>query len=245
MDRMEQLWLKHLHLIKSAPFARKDGIRPRYSTYKNGSVRKSGFPVGDAAALLAMMAEYRPRRIIEIGSGWSSALMLDVSDFLPLPDLQLTCIDPDTTRLCNRLRRGDYRRLTIIEDYVQNVPIAVFGQLRRNDILFIDSSHVLKAGSDVCYELFFILPSLAEGVVVHFHDIGRGFEYPRDMVFDKLTAWNEGYALHAFLLFNPCFDILFSTPMFYKERNAAFMMGFVDQNAAAGSSFWIQRCASA
>ena len=81
---------------------------------------------------------------------------------------------------------------------VQDVPIDEFRALGSGDVLFIDSSHVLKTGSDVHRELFEILPALASGVLIHFHDIDYPFEYPDLFLFERRYSWNEAYAVRAF-----------------------------------------------
>ena len=103
----------------------------------------------------------------------------------------------------------DLERHEIIERPVQAIDLSVFEELGSNDILFIDSTHVLKAGSDVAFELFEILPRLRRGVIVHFHDMFWPFEYPTRWIFDLQYSWNELYAVRAFLAFNHEFDILF------------------------------------
>lgn len=92
---------------------------------------------------------------------------------------------------------------------MEHLPLDFFSNLAANDILFIDSSHVGKIGSDVLYELFEILPRLQEGVIIHFHDVFYPFEYPREWVESFHWAWNETYFLHAFLQYNQTFKILF------------------------------------
>ena len=87
--------------------------------------------------------------------------------------------------------------------------MALIDELQAGDLLFIDSSHIVKTGSDVHFELTEILPRLAPGVVVHFHDMFYPFEYPQRWVSQENHSWNETYFLHAFLMFNPAFRIEF------------------------------------
>ncbi len=100
---------------------------------------------------------------------------------------------------------------------MQNVGLDVFAALGPGDILFVDSSHVLKTGSDVCYELFDILPVLQPGVMVHFHDIFYHFEYPAPWVVEERRSWNEIYALRAFLMYNSAFEVVFFNNYFMKR----------------------------
>ena len=165
----------------------------------------------DAVMLYGMLRETRPRRIIEVGSGHSSAAMLDLNEHVLGGTVEFTFIDPDMTRLRPLLGAGDSARVNLIEKCVQDVPLATFAALGENDVLFIDSSHVSKVGSDVNRIFFDVLPVLAPGVLVHFHDIVGNLEYPRDWL-EEGRAWNEQYLLRAFLMYNRAWRVeLFST----------------------------------
>jgi predicted O-methyltransferase YrrM len=166
-----------------------------------------GFSPGDAAVLAAMLRHYRPKRVLEVGAGYSTAVMLDVAERHLAEPPQIACIDPEPQRL-RSLLRGPETHLTVHETLVQNLPRSFFTALEANDILFIDSSHVLKLGSDVSFLILEVLPRLAPGVVVHVHDIATSFEYPREW-YDEGRAWNEAPALRAFLAFNQAFEILY------------------------------------
>src|SRR5690606_22964232 len=96
-----------------------------------------------------------------------------------------------------------------------------FDRLEADDILFIDSTHVAKTGSDVNYILFEILPRLKSGVLIHFHDVFYPFEYPRDWVFAGRN-WNEDYLLRAFLMYNPAFEIILFSHYLHKHHPDAF-----------------------
>src|SRR5207249_2885268 len=161
--------------------------------------------------LFAMMRLHRPRRVIEVGSGFSSALMLDVNDRFPERRTQFTFIDPHPDRLTPVLRSTDSSSARVVTQHVQDVPLTIFGELESDDFLFIDSSHVAKFGSDVNYLYFEILPRLTPGVLVHVHDIFWPFEYPTEWIREG-RAWNEAYLLRAFLTFNKAYEIVFWTP---------------------------------
>ena len=134
----------------------------------------------ESAALLAgALGSIRPRRYIEIGSGFSSAVVLDVNDEQRPDDrIQCTFIEPYPDRLNSILRPTDRDHCTILVEKVQDIDLEVFDQLEAGDILFIDSSHIAKSGSDLLHEVFEILPRLASGVFVHFHDVMYPFDYP-------------------------------------------------------------------
>jgi hypothetical protein len=180
--------------------AKSDGLRYGFEN--------SFFSYGDAIGLYSMLRKLEPRRVVEVGSGHSSAVMLDTNDRFLSGRARFTFIDPYPQRLQSLLAEGDQSRHEVIATDVQQVPLVHFESLEPNDILFIDSSHVIKVGSDVGYLLSVVLPSLKPGVVVHFHDIFWPFEYPESWLMDG-RAWNEAYALKAFLQFNSTFEILF------------------------------------
>ena len=165
---------------------------------------------GDALTLSAFIQQFKPNRIIEVGCGFSSAVILDTLDHMTLPHSNTSCVfvEPFPDRLKLLLRPGDHRRVTIIEKQVQQVDLALFSALEENDILFLDTTHVLKTGSDVHHELFKILPRLNPGVLIHFHDVFDGFEYPDAWVLDENRSWNELYALRAFLMNNSKYKIM-------------------------------------
>jgi predicted O-methyltransferase YrrM len=162
----------------------------------------------DALFLYSIIRTFRPRRIVEIGSGYSSAAMLDTNERFMDRSIQFTFIEPESARLRKLLKAEDGQSVTIVEQPIQQVDLGVVDRLAANDILFVDSSHVSKAGSDVNYILFELLPRLASGVIVHFHDVLYPFEYPKAW-FELGLSWNEPYILRAFLQYNEKFPILF------------------------------------
>ncbi len=234
MGAMTDFWDRSLEFMRSLDFSSGAGGHSRYY------LSDGRYPPGDALVLGAMLNAFRPRLIYEIGSGFSSAAMLDAADRIGLTPFHLTCIDPDANRLRSLLRPADQDRVTIIERKVQDVPLATFEDIGRGDILFIDSSHVLKTGSDVHFELFEILPRLRPGVIVHFHDILFPFEYSKAWIFDKKWSWNEVYALRAFLMYNEKFKIIFFNDLFFKA-NPLLAAGVIPgAEPVFGGSLWLQ-----
>lgn len=163
------------------------------------------FRYADAIFLHLMLRAIAPPRIVEIGSGWSTCAMLDTADATGA-DFTITAIDPDPSRLHDNLRDGDGARVTIHAARIQDLGVDVVAPLCSGDVLFIDSSHVVKTGSDVNHILFELLPRLAPGVWVHVHDVMWPFEYPESWVAEG-RSWNEAYAWRAFLMFNDTFAI--------------------------------------
>jgi len=169
--------------------------------------RNDYFPFGDAFYTDRYVRDMAPRRIIEVGSGYSSAVMLDVCGELraggsPCPTLDF--IEPHPDRLRSLLREGDDQYCTIREQEVQDVPPELFDALEPRDLLFIDSSHVIKTGSDLWFLFFHVLPRLKPGIWVFLHDITWPMEYPKAWV-EEGRAWNEIYLLRAFLQYNEAF----------------------------------------
>ena len=166
------------------------------------------FCYADAIFLYSHLRKTVPRRIVEVGSGYSSAVILDTAEhFLPyMPDIVL--IEPNPERLLNLLRPDDLQQVTVIKGEVQDVPMSVFSSLQSGDLLFVDSSHVLKAGNDLYFLLFGVIPLLAEGVNVHFHDVFYSFDYPTEWLLMG-RYWNEAHVLRAFLSYNSEWQIRF------------------------------------
>lgn len=177
------------------------------------------FSFGDGVVYFCMLHHFRPKQVIEIGCGWSSALLLDVDELFFNKKTEIILIDPDLDRLRRLMRSED--RIRIIEDVAQSQPVSLFEKLNDGDFLFIDSSHVAKYGSDLLYIVFEILPRLRPGVVVHFHDIIWPFEYP-DIWFANGRGWNECYFLRAFLQDNLNWRILFFNSFMESEHLSAY-----------------------
>jgi hypothetical protein len=174
------------------------------------------FGPGDASVYRAMLRLLRPSTVLEIGSGYSTAIALDEAEVAPeLDGLRITCVEPFPQRLLGLLRAGDRTRLTLLRSPVQDVSLSVFNQLRAGDVLFIDSTHVVKAGSDVGWLFLRVLPRLAAGVVVHVHDIFWPFEYPAAWLAER-RDWTEAYLVHAFLSGNEDWEILFFASWFWR-----------------------------
>lgn len=195
---------------------------------------------GDAIMLHAMLRRERPKRVIEAGSGFTSALMLDVNERFFHNQTQFTFIEPFPDRLLSLLRAHDIEKNVVLRKKLQEVSLETFEQLAPGDIFFVDSSHVAKVGSDVNYILFEILPSLKPGVLIHFHDIFWPFQYRLRWILQG-KAWNEAYLLRAFLQYNSRFEIiLFNSFVAYAFRPilADIMPNFLSN---PGGSLWLRK----
>jgi hypothetical protein len=204
--------------------------------------RNEMFNGGDAVVLYGMLRHFRPTRIIEVGSGHSSALMLDVNDRWFDKAIEMIFIEPFPDRLLSILQTADHANTTLFTTQVQDVDLSVFSQLGPGDFLFIDSSHVSKAGSDVNFLIFDVLPTLQPGVIIHFHDIFWPFEYPREWA-QEGRAWNENYVLRAFLAYNTRFEIMLFNNWLAKVHADVTRSWMAGWSAGGTGSLWL-RCVS-
>jgi pterin-4a-carbinolamine dehydratase len=159
------------------------------------------FCYGDAFAYYSLLRHLKPKRVVEVGAGWSSAVLLDTDEAFLGNSIDCTFIDPYPDRLLSLMTEADKARTRILQCRLQDVDLSEFERLESGDVLFIDSSHIAKTGSDVLHAVFKILPALAHGVWVHIHDIHANFEYPRAWV-EEGRSWNENYLMRAFLMHN-------------------------------------------
>ena len=201
----------------------------------------ASYGIGDAFIYSCMLRHLKPARLIEVGSGSSSALALDVFDRHFAAPPNCTFIEPYPALLESFLRDGDRQAVDITATAVQDVPPAFFDCLQPNDILFIDSTHIVKTCSDVVFELFEILPRLKSGVVVHFHDVFYPFEYPSDWVLKYNYSWNELYTLRAFLTGNADWEILFFNDYFIRAEETLIARDAPAIVANPGGGLWLRR----
>jgi hypothetical protein len=202
----EQVNLLHadlLPLVAECAFPEHATGDPHEFHFNNGFFERV-----DAEVAYGFVRRQRPKRIVEVGSGNStlllaSALRRNAEEGFPG---ELTSIEPHPAAFLK-----DSPALThLMEAPVQQVPLSVFRSLEAGDILFIDSTHVVSMDSDVLFECLQILPEIAPGVLVHFHDIFTPQDYPRKFVMTNLCFWSEQYLLEAFLSFNSSFRVVWS-----------------------------------
>jgi len=235
-DAQRQLVSDLLPTIKDFPWRDYETPEKRFHL---GSANQN-FSWSDAIFLQAMLRHLRPKHVIEVGSGFSSALMLDTNDLFLDGKVRFTFIEPYPVLLNQRLRQTDRHSVTIHARPVQEVPVEAYDALQAGDILFIDSSHITRAGSDVNFLLFDVLPRLRPGVIIHVHDIFWPFEYPAEWL-ELGRAFNEAYALRAFLQFNSAFEIMLWVPFvnkFMKDDLHAVQPNCHKNN---GASIWLRR----
>ncbi len=194
----------------AAEFRERFPLRPSRQAHDSGEfyLLNGTFMAVDAHVYYSFIRHFRPQRIVEIGAG-NSTLVAAAASVRNLEEQgqapHLTAIEPFPAAW---LKRGLPGLSQLIEQRVQDVDLEVFTSLRAGDILFIDSTHVLRAGGDVQLEYCEILPRLAPGVLVHIHDISLPKPYPRVYFEQNHYYWNEQYLLQAFLAFNSRFEVL-------------------------------------
>jgi len=203
-------------------------------------IKNCSYPITDSLTLFGMIRDIKPKRIIEIGSGFTSALMIDVNERFFNNKIEMTFIEPYPELLLSRINGADKKRYKIIPQKVQDVPVNEFKKLEKGDILFIDSTHVSKFNSDVNYELFDILPNIKTGVTIHFHDVFDGFEYPLQWLKDG-WAWNEDYLLRAFLIGNYDYEVLMMNDYMTKRHSNLLLKSYSKFENNNGGSLWIKK----
>lgn len=251
----DQIWLKNILNIKGIQLNIENQLNniKNFSKYYNELPFKaypqpnlryyfnnSYFNTFDGIILYSFIREYKPERIIEIGSGFSSALMMDTNQHFVKDEIEIKFIEPYPDRIKSLMNSNDKKGYTIIESNVQKVPIEVFMELCQNDILFIDSTHVCKTGSDVNYLLFSVIPNLKRGVLIHFHDIFYSFEYPKEWVYQGRN-WNENYLVKAFLMYNTDFQIEFFNSFIFSNYHSQLLENLPLASEEGGGSLWLRK----
>ncbi len=201
------------------------------------------FSYSDGIFLYMLMRHFKPSRIIEVGSGHSSAVMIDTNERFLNDSVNLTFIEPYPERLYSLLKDTDKTKNKIFELPIQQVPFSEFESLKAGDFLFVDSSHVSKTGSDVNYIFFEVLPRLKSGVIIHFHDIFTPMEYPKSWVMKK-DVWfgfNEIYILRAFLMYNPEFEVIMFNTFLEEHHEDWFSKHMALCLENKGGSIWLRK----
>ena len=202
--------------------------------------RNSQFSWLDARTLFVFLNQVRPARLVEVGSGYSSLLTADVNRRFLGGSCHFQCIEPYPREF---LRDGVEGMSELITSKVQDTSLSVFEELREGDILFIDSSHVCKTGSDVNFLYFEVLPRLKPGVFIHIHDIFLPYEYLEEWVIDENRSWNEQYLLRALLMHSNAFEVFFGCKYAFGElpELVAKALDLPSGISFGGGSFWITK----
>jgi hypothetical protein len=203
------------------------------------------FPPLDAIAYYGIIRDIKPSKVLEIGSGYSTHLAVRALE--QNGQGTVTCVEPFPEPFLLELKRDI---LSIDSSTVQDAPLSIFESLRSGDVLFIDTSHTIKTGSDVNYILFEVLPRLASGVWIHIHDFFAPFEYPKHWFDDIGIIWNEQYAILAFLMNNDRYKVVLpnylasvESETVLAERLAGLDIWDIKMNlgGARGASLWLTK----
>ena len=198
--------------------------------------RNPAFGPYDAATYYCMARHFQPRRIIEIGAGYSSLIAVEAAGRNGATEI--TCVDPYP---------HDFLKSSVsvklLPKQIQSVELGTFTNLQDGDFLFVDSSHMSKIGSDMNDIIFRILPAVSNGVLIHFHDIFLPFDYPANWVKKRGIFYNEQYLLLALLMFNPCFEVVLANQFLCRTSGDELRRAFPDvpNGPVGGSSFWMRR----
>jgi len=198
------------------------------------------YSYSDAICLYCTINHAKPKKIIEVGSGYSSCLILDTNDLIFGGTISCSFIEPYPQLLLSLIKDTDKDKIEIIQKKLQNVEVSKFSELNAGDILFIDSTHVSKIDSDVNYIFFEILPTLKKGVYIHFHDIFYPFEYPKEWILEG-RAWNEAYMLRTFLQHNKDYEIVFFNTFLELFHQDKFVEKMPLCMKNMGGSIWLKK----
>ena len=207
-------------------------------------VNNASFESVDGEILYCMIRHFKPKKIFEIGAGYSTYLtaqaIIKNKEKDDNCECELVAIEPYPNDI---LRTGFPGLSKLIPEKVQDIPLLEFKRLTENDILFIDSSHVLKIGSDVQCEYLEILPRLNKGVIIHIHDIFLPAEYPKEWVLKDFRFYTEQYLLQAFLAFNDNFRVLWAGSYMHLKHPDKLEAAFnsYKRDKIWPGSFWIRK----
>lgn len=210
---------------------------PEHPTADDGIYhrRNDFFCDNDGFVLYSLLRQLNPRRVIEIGSGYSTKLIAAAMAKNGRPDARVTCIEP---------YRADVIRNLNVERHVtplQEMDLSMFQELAYGDVLFVDSSHVVKPYGDVTLIFAHILPRLARGVWVHFHDIFLPHDYPASWMVQQRHSYTEQYMLSAFLAHNGAWEVQFAVNAFCHRVGISQVQREAGLLHESGGSFWIRR----
>ena len=254
----DELWLKYtdmagIEINKESQinllFEFRSGFKNEYEAFPRERttipyqyfVNNSAFGPVDGEIYYCMIRYFKPRKIIEVGTGYSTYLaaqaILKNKEEYGI-DCELIAIDPYPSKM---IENGFPGLSKVIKSKVEDIEPSIFLELKGSDILFIDSSHVLKIGNDVHYLYLEVLPRLNKGILIHIHDIFLPANYPREWVLKKYKFWNEEYLLQAFLTFNNVFEVvllLFYLHLKHPDELRRTFSSYDPQKVRPGS-FWM------
>jgi len=190
----------------------------------------------DALNYYNIIRHFKPKTVIEIGSGQSTKIAAKAC--LLNKKTKLISIEPYPQKI---LKKGFPGLSKLISKKVENVDIKIFKKLKKNDVLFIDSSHVINTGGDVTYEFLQILPQLKKGVIIHIHDIFFPYEYPIPWIKDEKRFWTEQYLVQALLTFSKGFEVLLANNYLCRKYKNKLRKTYPEVPSISGGSLWIRK----
>lgn len=220
------------HELSNTPKTRSDTLEFHLN---NGS-----FESGDAEYWYQLIRSIKPKRIIEVGSGHSTLMAMKAIRKNREEDSNYqckhVCIEPYEMPWLEKTG------VSVVRKKIEDVELSFFSELESNDILFIDSSHIIRPQGDVLFEYLELLPTLNKGVIVHVHDIFSPKNYLKRWVEDNVTFWNEQYLLEAFLSHNNSWKIVGALNYLHHNyyENLKLVAPFLTLDREPGS-FYIQK----
>jgi hypothetical protein len=205
-------------------------------------LRNDNFEAVDAELLYGMIRAMRPARVIELGSGYST-LLINLASRRNTNDGITTvhqAFDPYPRDHIVGAGLAAPSRLEPVS--ATDLPLELFSELRAGDVLFVDTTHVVRLAGDVNFVVLEVLPRLQEGVIVHFHDIFLPWEYPRPWLTEMGYYWTEQYLLQAFLAYNREFEVLIPAQALardFPDRLRRVIPSFAD--GVSPGSMWLRR----
>jgi predicted O-methyltransferase YrrM len=201
----------------------------------NYSFKNDWFSSPDAEVLYTMIRNYSPRKIIEVGSG-NSTKIIRQAILDGHTDTNLMSIDPNPRVQIDKL----------VDNHISK-PVEslnktdLFSSLEERDILFIDSSHSIRAGNDVFFLYFYVIPTLNPGVLIHIHDIFIPYDYPEDWVVDERREYNEQYLVQSLLMNSTAFHVIW--PGYHLQHTLPNFLTYFPNNTQGRSavSLWLQK----
>lgn len=244
VDMNEAGQLENLAAFSAAYREEYSGFRLEAAPGENSFFVNNGtFESVDCDAAYCFARRFRPGRVIEAGGGNSTLLLslaLAANRAEPGPSARHTVIEPYPGPI---LKNGGVRLYELFEEKLEKLPDGYFSGLRENDILFIDSSHVLKTGNDVNRLYLEVLPRLSRGVLVHVHDIFLPADYPREVVLGRNRFWTEQYLVQAFLAFNGAFRVEWSSSFLHHRHPEKLEAAFPSykRSSRRPGSLWLRK----
>jgi hypothetical protein len=195
----------------------------------------------DADLLYGILRWAKPKRMIELGSGFSTlvasrALTVNAEQG---SECEYNVYDPYPSTL---FEHGAPSPATLVDTGAAELPLETFEVLEAGDVLFVDTTHTVKIGGDVDHLINSVLPRIRPGVLVHFHDIFLPWEYPREWIEDARYFWAEQYLLQAFLAFNPRFEVLCAAHALTRSATERMRVAIPGYEAGRGTvgAFWLR-----